>query len=586
MDINPVRSVINHTRLGETLIKQGMATPDQIEIALFEQKKSREKLGGVLVRLGFATEGIIRDVMGGITGRQIVDLDNVIADSEVVALVPQHIARRHQVIPLNYDHASRMLTLAMADTSNVIALDQIILQAGRDVRIVPVLAAAGEIEKAIDRFYGFELSIEGILREIETGEIDYHSLDADNHEYSQPVVRLVNALLVDAVKRSASDIHFEPEEWFARFRYRIDGVLRQIRSIHRNYWPAIAVRIKVMAGMDIAETRAPQDGRISLSISGRMVDFRASTFPTVHGENIVLRILDRQRGIVSLDQLDLREDDVSLLQTMAMKPAGIVLVTGPTGSGKTTTLYAILNYLNRESVHIMTLEDPVEYHATLIRQTSVGPGLRLDFASGLRSLMRQDPDIILVGEIRDEDTAQMALRAAMTGHKVFSTLHTNSALGAIPRLFDLGVQPDVFAGNIIGIIAQRLVRRLCKHCKAARVMTGAKQALLGVEAHGDQKIIYRAVGCASCGGTGYQGRLAVVETLCFDADMDELVARRGTRHELLRHAVSTGFRTLAQAGAARVLDGSTSMDEVARVIDLAYGMTGTVNHACLSIPGH
>jgi general secretion pathway protein E/type IV pilus assembly protein PilB len=586
MDVNPVRSGINHTRLGETLIKQGMATADQIEIALFEQKKSREKLGGVLVRLGFATECIIRDVMGGITGRQIVDLDNVVADSEAVALVPQHIARRHRVIPLIYDHGSRTLTLAMADPSNVIALDQITLQAGRDIRIVPVMAAAGEIEKTIDRFYGFELSIEGILREIETGEIDYHSLIPDSHEYSQPVVRLVNALLVDAVKRGASDIHFEPEEWFARFRYRIDGVLRQIRSIHRNYWPAIAVRIKVMAGMDIAETRAPQDGRISLSIPGRMVDFRASTFPTLHGENIVLRILDRQRGIVSLDQLDLQGDEISLLQTMAMKPAGIMLVTGPTGSGKTTTLYAILNYLNSASVHIMTLEDPVEYPATLIRQTSVGPGLRLDFASGLRSLLRQDPDIILVGEIRDEDTAQMALRAAMTGHKVFSTLHTNSALGAIPRLFDLGVQPDVLAGNIIGIIAQRLVRRLCNHCKAARVMTGEKQALLGVEAHADQKIIYRAVGCASCEGTGYQGRLAVVEALRFDAEMDELVARRGTRIELVRHAVSMGFRTLAQAGAARVLDGSTSMDEVARVIDLAHGMTGTVNHACLSIPGH
>ena len=586
MTVNPMYTGINHSRLGETLIRQGMATPDQIEIALFEQKKSREKLGGILVRLGFATEGIIRDVMGGMSGRQIVSLDKVIADSEAVALVPQHIARRHQVIPLNYDPGSRTLTLAMADTCNVIALDQIPLQAGRDIRIVPVLAAAGEIDTAIDRFYGIELSIEGILREIETGEIDYHSLDADSQEYSQPVVRLVNALLVDAVKRGASDIHFEPEEWFSRFRYRIDGVLRQIRSIHRNYWPAIAVRIKVMAGMDIAETRAPQDGRISLSISGRMVDFRASTFPTLHGENIVLRILDRQRNIVSLDQLDLREDEVGLLKIMAMKPAGIVLVTGPTGSGKTTTLYAILNYLNSASVHIMTLEDPVEYPASLIRQTSVGPGLRLDFASGLRSLMRQDPDIILVGEIRDEGTAQMALRAAMTGHKVFSTLHTNSALGAIPRLIDLGVQPDVLAGNIIGLIAQRLVRRLCKDCKAVRVMTVTKQTLLGIETHDDKKIMYRAVGCASCEGTGYQGRLAVVEALCLDAEMDEIVARRGTRQELLRHAEATGFRTLAQAGAARVLDGSTSIDEVLRVIDLAHGATGTVNHACLSIPGH
>lgn len=586
MAVNLVDAAINHSHLGETLIRQGITTPDQIAIALHEQKKNGEKLGSILVRLGFATEGIIRDVMGGIIGRQFVNLDNVIADSEAVALVPQHIARRHHVVPLNFDQGNRTLTVAMADTCNVIALDQITLHAGRDIRIISMLAGAGEIEKTIDRCYGFVLSIDGILHEIETDEIDYHSLDPGNQEYSHPVVRLVNALLVDAVKYGASDIHFEPEEWFSRFRYRIDGILRQIRSVHRNYWPAIAVRIKVMAGMDIAETRAPQDGRFSLSLSGRMVDFRASTFPTLHGENIVLRILDRQRCIVSLDQLDLREDEAGFLQTMAMKPAGIVLVTGPTGSGKTTTLYAILNYLNSESVHIMTLEDPVEYPTTLIRQTSVGPGLRLDFASGLRSLMRQDPDIILVGEIRDEDTAQMALRAAMTGHKVFTTLHTNSALGAIPRLYDLGVQPDVLAGNINGVIAQRLVRRLCRKCKRAHVMTGKERALLGVETHGDEKIIYRAAGCASCAGTGYHGRLAVVEALCFDAALDEIVARRGARHELLCHAVTTGFRTLAQAGAARVLDGSTSMDEAARVIDLAHGMTGTVYHACLSIPGH
>jgi type IV pilus assembly protein PilB len=586
--VNPVYTGVNPGRLGETLVKQGIATPDQIEIALHEQKECRDKLGGILVRLGFATEGIIRDVLGGINGGQVAKLENVIADGEAVALVPRHIARQHHVIPINYAHESRTLTLAMADTSNVIALDQVLLHGGRDIRIVPVLATAGEIDAAIDRFYGFELSIEGILREIETGEIDYQSLDTGSHEYSQPVVRLVNALLVDAVKRGASDIHFEPEEWFARFRYRIDGVLRQIRCVHRNYWSALAVRIKIMAGMDITETRAPQDGRISLSISGRVVDFRASTFPTLHGENIVLRILDRQRGIISLEQLDLQEADVSLVKTMAMKPAGIVLVTGPTGSGKTTTLYAILNYLNSASIHIMTVEDPVEYSASLIRQTSIGPGLSLDFASGLRSLMRQDPDIILVGEIRDEDTAQMALRAAMTGHKVFSTLHTNSAFGAIPRLFDLGVQPDVLAGNIIGVIAQRLVRRLCNHCKTVRVLTEMERTLLGAKKEDDKVNLYQSVGCASCYGSGYQGRLAVMEAICFDTGLDEIVARRGTRQDFLCHAVKTGFRPLAQAGAVRVLDGSTSMEELLRVVDLAHGreMTGTVKHAHLSIPGH
>ena len=570
---------INSDHLGDILVRQGMATSDQIEIALYEQKKSREKLGSILVRLGFATEDIIRDVMGGCSGRQTVNLDNVVVDGEAVALVPQHIARRHQVLPLAYDPDGRAITVAMTDICNVVALDQLSLHVGRDIKVIPVLAGAAGIEKAIDQFYGFELSIAGILREIETGEIDYKSLETNNNAYSQPVVRLVNALLVDAVKRGASDIHFEPEEWFLRFRYRIDGVLRQIRSIHRNYWSAIAVRIKVLAGMDIAEMRAPQDGRISLSISGRMVDFRASTFPTLHGENIVLRVLDRQRCIVSLDELGLEDDAVNLLQTMAMKPAGIVLVTGPTGSGKTTTLYAILHYLNSEAVHIMTLEDPVEYPAPLIRQTSVGPALRLDFASGLRSMMRQDPDIILVGEIRDEDTAQMALRAAMTGHKVFSTLHTNSALGAIPRLFDLGVQPGVLAGNIIGVMAQRLVRCLCHRCRKAGVMSSRERVILGMEARADQNIIYHAAGCDFCGGTGYKGRQAIVEALCFNPEMDKIVARRGTWHELLRQAVSGGFRTLAQAGAGRVLDGSTCMEEVARVIDLSCRMTGNVNDA-------
>jgi len=418
-------------RLGELLVQQGVTTPDQIEIALTEQKKSKEKLGRILVKLGFATEAIIRDVIGGVIGQESVNLDQAVADSEAVKMIPKNMARRLHVLPLTYDSTNRVLTVAMTDTFNVVALDQISVQIGRDIEISAVLAGEAEIEKSIDQFYGFELSVDGILNEIETGEIDYQSLDTENDQYSQPVVRLVNALLSDAVKRSASDIHFEPEEGFLRFRYRIDGVLRQIRSIHKNYWPAIAVRLKVMAGMDIAETRAPQDGRISLSLSGRSVDFRVSTLPTVHGENIVLRVLDRQKGIVSLDKLGIKEDALNTLKLMVARPEGIILVTGPTGSGKTTTLYSILSYLNTESVNIMTLEDPVEYPTSMIRQTSASETSRLDFASGIRSMMRQDPDIILVGEIRDEDTASMALRAAMTGHQVYSTLHTNSALGSI-----------------------------------------------------------------------------------------------------------------------------------------------------------
>ncbi len=507
-------------------------------------------------------------MIGGVIGQESVDLNRAVADSEAVSMIPKDMARRMRVLPINFDSSRGQLTVAMADIFNVVALDQLSAHVGGSAEIIPVLAGEVEIGKAIDQFYGFELSVDGILNEIETGEIDYQSLDAETDEYSQPVVRLVNALLSDAVKRGASDIHFEPEEGFLRFRYRIDGVLRQIRSLHKNYWSAIAVRLKVMAGLDIAETRAPQDGRISLSLSGRAVDFRVSTLPTVYGENIVLRILDRQKGIVPLDQLDMHDDEKTTLKLMVARPEGIILVTGPTGSGKTTTLYSILSYLNTESVNIMTLEDPVEYPMTMIRQTSANETSRLDFASGIRSLMRQDPDIILVGEIRDEDTATMALRAAMTGHQVFSTLHTNSALGAIPRLLDIGVKPDILAGNIIGVVAQRLIRRLCDSCKEAYQLGDLERNLLGLKGSDRQQNIYRSKGCSVCDNQGYKGRIALMEILRFDADMDELVARKGTQKELLRMSLSKGFKPLVDAGADRVREGSTSLEEVSRVVDL------------------
>jgi type II secretory ATPase GspE/PulE/Tfp pilus assembly ATPase PilB-like protein len=555
-------------RLGEILVDKGVTTPDQIDIALTEQKKSKDHLGKILVRLGFATEAIIRDVIGGVIGQESVDLNRAVADSEAVSMIPKDMARRMRVLPINFDSSRGQLTVAMADIFNVVAIDQLSAHVAGTAEIIPVLAGEVEIEKAIDQFYGFELSVDGILNEIETGEIDYQSLDAETDEYSQPVVRLVNALLSDAVKRGASDIHFEPEEGFLRFRYRIDGVLRQIRSLHKNYWSAIAVRLKVMAGLDIAETRAPQDGRISLSLSGRAVDFRVSTLPTVWGENIVLRILDRQKGIVPLDQLDMHDDEKTTLKLMVARPEGIILVTGPTGSGKTTTLYSILSYLNTESVNIMTLEDPVEYPMTMIRQTSANETSRLDFASGIRSLMRQDPDIILVGEIRDEDTATMALRAAMTGHQVFSTLHTNSALGAIPRLLDIGVKPDILAGNIIGVVAQRLIRRLCDSCKEAYQLGDLERNLLGLKGSDRQQNIYRPKGCPVCENQGYKGRIALMEILRFDSDMDELVARKGTQKELLRMSLSKGFKPLVDAGADRVREGSTSLEEVSRVVDL------------------
>jgi type II secretory ATPase GspE/PulE/Tfp pilus assembly ATPase PilB-like protein len=558
--------------IGQILISQGILTEDQLRIALLEQLKSRQPVGKLLVQLGFVSEATLRDALSEKLGLQSVDLGQIVVDSGGIRIVPREFAKRHNLFPVALDKDRKRLILAISDTNNIVALDQVRAQLRGEYEIELRLAGEQEIVRAIEQFYGHELSIDGILHEIETGEIDYQSLQASGDEYSQPVVRLISALLADAVERAASDIHFEPEQNFLRIRYRIDGVLRQIRSLHKTYWPAMAVRIKVMAKMNIAETRAPQDGRISLSLTGRQVDFRVASQITTHGENIVLRILDRQKGIVPLDQLGLQPEALTMLKKMIQRPEGIILVTGPTGSGKTTTLYSILNHINHDGINVMTLEDPVEYPMTLIRQTSVNEAAKLDFANGIRSLMRQDPDVILVGEIRDEDTAQMAFRAAMTGHQVYSTLHTNSSLGAIPRLVDIGLSPEIMAGNIIGVVAQRLVRKLCRHCRQPYVANGADCKLLGVKPDAKPPTLYRAVGCDHCDYQGYRGRLAIMELLKIDGEIDELMASKATARELLKTALARGFRTLADDGARRVLDGSTSVDELMRVVDLTDRM--------------
>ena len=553
--------------LGQTLLTKGIISPDQLNIALTEQKKFKTPLGKVLVQLGFVTEATIRDILSETLGQVSIDIENTIVDPAAIALVPKDIARRFHVLPISYDGERKVMLLAVSDPANVVALDQIRALMREDVRIEQVLARESDVTIGIEHHYGYELSIDGILNEIETGEIDYQSLATDLDEYSQPVVRLIDALLHDAVKRSASDIHFEPETGFLRIRYRIDGVLRQIRSLHKNYWSAMVVRLKVMSGMNIAETRAPQDGRISLTLSGHQVDFRVSSQPTTHGENLVLRILDRDKGIVPLEELGLQPEELKTLKLMLARPEGIILVTGPTGSGKTTTLYSILSYINTEAVNIMTLEDPVEYPMAMIRQTSVNEVVKLDFASGIRSMMRQDPDIILVGEIRDQETAEMAFRAAMTGHQVYSTLHTNSSIGAVPRLMDLGVLPDIMAGNIIGVIAQRLMRKICVHCRKPQALDGSMRRLLGL-ADDDTRVVYQAVGCVKCDQQGYRGRMAIMELFKLDAETDELIARRATGRELRNAASRKGFRTLADDAIARVLAGQTSLEEISRVVDL------------------
>ncbi len=557
--------------IGQILISQGILTEDQLRIALLEQLKTHQPVGKLLVNLGFVSEATLRDALSEKLGLQSVDLTQIVVDSMALKLVPREFAKRHNIFPVALDRDARKLIVALADTNNIVALDQVRAQLRGEFALETRLAGESEVVRAIDQYYGHDFSIDGILHEIETGEIDYQSLQVSGDAYSQPVVRLISALLADAVERGASDIHFEPEQSFLRIRYRIDGVLRQIRSLHKTYWPAMAVRIKVMSKMNIAETRAPQDGRISLTLTGRAVDFRVSSQATTHGENIVLRILDRQKGIVPLDGLGLEAGQLQLLKKMIARPEGIILLTGPTGSGKTTTLYSVLNHINNDGLNIMTLEDPVEYPMTLIRQTSVNEAAKMDFGNGIRSLMRQDPDVILVGEIRDEDTATMAFRAAMTGHQVYSTLHTNSAVGAVPRLLDIGIVPDILAGNIIGVIAQRLVRRLCKHCKQAYQASAGECGILAVQPD-RAPTLYRAVGCDQCDYQGYRGRMAIIEILKMDDELDDLIARRATGRQLHKAAVAKGFRTLADDGARRVLDGSTALDELMRVVDLTDRM--------------
>jgi type II secretory ATPase GspE/PulE/Tfp pilus assembly ATPase PilB-like protein len=415
------------------------------------------------------------------------------------------------------------------------------------------------------------MSIEGILKEIESGNNkninDETQLRGD---YKSPMVRLLDAILSDAVHRSASDLHFEPEGLFLRIRYRIDGKMVQIRSIHKDYWSAIAVRIKILAGMNIAESRKPQDGHINTEILGRKIDFRVSTQPTINGENIVMRILDEKQSILSLDKLGMSEHSISLVKKVVQRPEGVIILTGPTGSGKTTTLYTVLNYINSIDKNIMTLEDPVEYHIPLIRQTNIKSDSGMDFASGIKAILRQDPDVILVGEIRDKDTAVTAIQAAMTGHQVYTSLHTNDALGAIPRLMNIGVPTYLMSGSLICVVAQRLARKLCPHCKKESPLDAFEKRLLGPKYSNVEKI-FKAVGCEKCRG-GYKGRVVVAEVLPFDRELDELIVSNATRKEMLDHALKNGFVPMVEDGIQKVVAGITDLKELMRVIDLTDRM--------------
>lgn len=547
--------------LEQALRERGVISDEQLRIAAGEQRRRAAPLGRVLVQLGFVSDAQLREAQARASGQQLVDLGARPIDPAVAALVPAAVARRFRVLPIALDPATSVLQLATTDPGDVVALDQVRSALPHGMRVEPVLAREADIITAIERHHGAERPIDHLSATLLASEGE------GGRNADPPVVALVDALLHDAAQQRASDIHFEPGQGSLRIRHRVDGVLRHARSLDRACWPAMLVRLKVLGGMNIAETRAPQDGRLSMALGGRQLDFRLATQPTTHGEAMVLRLLDRERGIVALHGLGLACGTRRLLERMLARPEGMLLVTGPTGSGKTTTLYSLLSHVSGEGVNVMTLEDPVEYPMATIRQTSVNEAARLDFASGIRSMLRQDPDIILVGEIRDAATAEMALRAAMTGHQVFSTLHASSAIGALPRLRDLGAPAALLAGNLIGVIAQRLVRRLCPHCRSPRVPDATTRAWLGI-GRDAECVVHEPTGCPRCEGIGYRGRVAIVEALRIDAEIDDCIARQASARDIRAAAKAGGFQPMIDDAIRRVLAGDTSTSEIARVLDL------------------
>ncbi len=553
------------TRIGDRVLQLGLISPDQLEVALFEQKRSGGMLGTVLVDLGFITQDILASLLAEASGYQQFDPKTAMLDPEVVAKVSKSIAARYRVVPLSIE--GNTVFVAMCDPYDVLALDQLRRQFGIGLAVVPRICSPRDVGELIDRAYGYTMSFDGIVKELETGEVDLDSMDKPDAAYAHPLVRLVDAILLDAVKVGASDIHFEPEELFLRLRYRVDGVMAQIRSFHREHWSPISHRLKIMAGMNIADKLHPQDGRISLNLGNREIDFRVASLPTVHGENIVLRVLDKTHSQVELHQLGISAPNLALVERSLKRPEGVVVVTGPTGSGKTTTLYAMLSQISSVEINIMTLEDPIEYRLPMLRQTQVREQSALGFAEGVRAILRQDPDVVLIGEVRDRDTAVMALRAAMTGHLVFTTLHTNDAIGAVPRMMDLGLDPSMIAGNVVAVLAQRLVRRLCPRCKTSRPASAEECRILGVDPAAPPSI-GEPVSCEHCRSTGYRGRLPLVEILIMDEELDEIVASGGTRAKLKAAALLKGYRTMADDGIARVLSGEISLASLIRTVDL------------------
>ena len=560
-------------RLGHLLVAERLITEDQLKQALAEQKGKTEKLGSILARLGFITEEQLIGFLSRQYGIPSITLTNIDVDTETLRLVPPQIARKYEVLPVK--RIGGTLTLAMADPTNVFALDDIAFMTS--LQILPVVAPQATIRKAIEKHYeGGQASMNEMLTEIADanvevleGESEGKGVDVFELKESAdeaPVVKLVNMVLVDAIRKGASDLHWEPYEKHFRIRFRIDGVLHEMLSPPKRLEPAIISRLKIMSSLDISERRVPQDGRIKLRFGQREIDFRVSILPTIFGEKAVLRILDKESLQLDLTKLGFDPWSFEKFSHAIHQPYGMVLITGPTGSGKTTTLYSAISTINSPEHNIMTAEDPVEYNLKGVNQVQVNDGIGRTFAAVLRSFLRQDPDVILVGETRDLETAQISVRAALTGHLVFTTLHTNDCPSTIARLVDMGVQPFLLSSALLLMLAQRLGRRICKECK--QPVEGNEEDLVryGHVPQGRGPVtLYRGAGCPTCNFTGMKGRVAIYEVMPISDTIRDMILEDASTAVLREQAQKEGMKTLRQAGMAKVLEGVTTVEEVVRV---------------------
>lgn len=551
-------------RLGDMLLEAGKISLAQLNRALETQRKTKRRLGEVLIDQGLLTEDEIADVLAQQLSLERIDLEKTFVEQDIARSIPKEVALKYTAIPIFM--RDDKLVVAMSDPLNMFAIDDICFITQK--RIQPAVSTKKQIQKAIEIYYtkqDTDQAIEELKREFTdfTEGSQKTEMDLTDDVQAAPAVRLTNSIINQAIATNASDIHIEPFENYVAVRYRVDGVLFESNRIPQNLYSAVSTRIKIMAGMNIAEKRLPQDGRIELETKGRSYDFRVSSLPTVFGEKIVIRVLDRTTFDFTRDKLGFTERENEIMDNIIRMPYGIVLLTGPTGSGKTTTLYSLLSEVNTPDKNIVTIEDPVEYMLEGINQVQVNTKAGLTFAAGLRSILRQDPDIIMIGEIRDEETAQIAVRAAITGHLVLSTLHTNDAPGAITRLVDMGVEPYLAADAIVAVIAQRLVRKLCPNCKAPYKAEDNDKMILNL----DKPVqLYRAVGCPACQNSGYRGRTAIHEVMMVGREHRNIIARGGSAEEIREVAVRQGMVDLYESCRRLVLDGVTTIQEMVRTV--------------------